>query len=70
MGGKEWREMYRLGGNCFSRRLVRAIGSKDLMCSSEGPPMCIDDCGSTSSESSVMPLKLEAFLLALRHWRP
>ena len=51
---------YRLGGNCFSRRLLRAIGSNDLICSSEGPGICMEEEGSTSSESSVMPLNVEA----------
>lgn len=51
----------RLEGNCFSRRLLRAIGSNCLMCSSEGPGICMEDVGSTSSESSVMPLNVEAF---------
>ena len=53
-------EAYRLGGNCFSRRLLRAMGSKVLICSSEGPGICIEEEGSTSSESSVMPLNVEA----------
>lgn len=51
---------YRLGGRGFSRRLLRAMGSNDLMCSSVGPGIGRDDDGSTSSESSVMPLKVEA----------
>ena len=56
-----WRkEAYRLGGKRFFRRLLRAIGSKDAMCSAVGPGVCIEDKGSTSSESSVMPLKVEA----------
>ena len=55
---------YRLGGKGFVLRLLRAIGSKDLMCSSVGPGICMDEDGSTSSESSVMPLNVEALRVA------
>ena len=54
----------RLGGKGFPRRLLRAMGSKDLICSSDGPGTCRDDDGSTSSESSVMPLNVEALRVA------
>ena len=37
------------------------------MCSSEGPGIGIEDMGSTSSESSVMPLKVDALRLEGRH---
>ena len=66
VGGKK---TYRLDGNCFLRRLVLAIGSKDARCSGDGPGTCIEDDGSTSSESSVMPLKVDALRLEWRHWR-
>ena len=56
-------ESYRLGGNCVFRRLERPIGSKAFICSSEGPGPWREDDGSTSSESSVMPLKVEALRL-------
>ena len=49
-------ETYRLDGNGVFRRRVRAMGSNDAQCSSEGPGVCIEDIGSTSSDSSVMPL--------------
>lgn len=50
----------RLDGDCFLRRLVRAMGLKRLMCSSEGPGVCIEEVGSTSSDSSVMPSNVDA----------
>ncbi len=62
-------ETYRLDGKGVFLRLLRAMGSNDAMCSSEGPGICIEDNGSTSSESSVMPLKVDALRLELRHWR-
>ena len=58
---------YRLGGNGFSRRRLRAMGSKDLMCSSEGPGICMEDEGSTSSEVSLIPLRVEARRAVCRH---
>lgn len=67
----EWvgKEAYRLDGKGVFRRLLRAIGSNEAMCSSEGPGICIEDIGSTSSESSVMPLKVDALRLeGGRHW--
>ena len=66
MGGKR---TYRLDGKGVFRLLVLAIGSKDARCSSDGPGTCIEDDGSTSSESSVMPLKVDALRLEWRHWR-
>lgn len=59
---------YRLDGKGVFRRLLRAMGSNDAMCSDEGPGICIEDDGSTSSESSVMPLKVDALRLEWRHW--
>ncbi len=35
------------------------MGSNDLICSSVGPGICMDDDGSTSSDSSVMPLNVD-----------
>lgn len=52
-----------LDGKGVFRRLLRAMGSNDARCSSEGPGVCIEDKGSTSSESSVMPLKVDALRL-------
>ena len=66
VGGKK---TYRLDGKGVLRRLVLAIGSKDVRCSCDGPGTCIEDDGSTSSESSVMPLKVDALRLEWRHWR-
>ena len=62
-------EAYRLDGKGVFRRLLRAIGSNEARCSSEGPGICIEDDGSTSSESSVMPLKVDALRLEQRHWK-
>lgn len=61
-------EAYRLDGRGVFRRLLRAMGSNDARCSSEGPGICIEDDGSTSSESSVMPLKVDALRLEYWHW--
>ncbi len=61
-------ETYRLDGKGVLRRPVRAMGSNDARCSSEGPGVCIEDNGSMSSESSVMPLKVDAVRLEFRHW--
>ena len=57
----------RLGGNWLLRRLLRAIGSNLWMCSSEGPATWREDSGTTSSDSSVMPLKVEALRVGYRH---
>lgn len=57
------RKAYRLDGKGVFRRLLLAIGSNDARCSSEGPGICIEEDGSTSSESSVMPLKVDALRL-------
>ena len=65
--GQGGEETYRLDGKGFLRRLVLAIGSNDARCSSDGPGTCIEDNGSTSSESSVMPLKVDALRRKLRH---
>lgn len=62
-------ETYRLDGKGVLRRLLLAIGSNDARCSSDGPGTCIEDDGSTSSESSVMPLKVDALRLEWRHWK-
>lgn len=62
-------ETYRLDGNCVLRRLLLAIGSNAARCSSDGPGTSIEDDGSTSSESSAMPLKVDALRRRLRHWR-
>ena len=59
---------YRLDGKGVFRRLLRAIGSNDARCSSEGPGICMEDDGSTSSESSVMPLKVDALRVEWRRW--
>lgn len=59
---------YRLDGKGVFRRLLRAMGSNEAMCSDEGPGVCIEDDGSTSSESSVMPLKVDALRLEWRRW--
>jgi len=58
----------RLGGNWVFRLLLLAMGSNDLRCSSEGPGVAMDEEGSTSSESSVMPLNVEALRAAQMHW--
>lgn len=63
------REIYRLDGKGVLRRLLLAIGSNAARCSSDGPGTCIEDDGSTSSESSAMPLKVDALRRRLRHWR-
>lgn len=60
---------YRLDGKGVLRRLLLAIGSKAARCSAVGPGTCIEDDGSTSSESSAMPLKVDALRRRLRHWR-
>ena len=65
--GVVW-ETYRLEGKGVLRRLVLSIGLNDAICSSDGPGTCIEDDGSTSSESSVMPLKVDALRLELRRW--
>lgn len=52
---------YRLGGSCVFRLLLRATGLKALTMSSEGPASLKDDNGSTSSERSDVPEKVEAF---------
>lgn len=64
LGVRSWMWAHRLGGKGFSRRLLLAMGSKALRCSSEGPGICMEDDGSTSSESSVIPLNVEALRAA------
>ena len=59
-------ETYRLGGNCVTRLRLRSIGSNDLMVSSDGPGALSEDDGSTSSETSAVPDRLEAFRWPLR----
>lgn len=48
--------MYRLGGRRVLRALVLAIGSKDLIASSEGPSSSNEDLGRTSSDISWRPV--------------
>ena len=55
---------YRLGGSCRSRFLLLINGLKLLRSSSEGPGICKEEEGSTSSESSVMPSNVEALRTA------
>ena len=57
----------RLGGNWLLRRLLRAMGLNLWMCSSEGPGTWREDSGTTSSDSSVMPLKVEALRVEYRY---
>ena len=57
----------RLGGNWLLRRLLRAIGLNLWMCSSDGPGTWREDSGTTSSDSSVMPLNVDALRVVCRH---